>query len=252
MTTRRSRPAPVPRSDFAGYRFPPDVVVLAVRWYLRFGLSYRDVEELLTERGIEVDHVTVYRAATTTAWMRTPRSSLPSTTHCWASITAWDAKRQWNSVRPITAVRWLKKGQLVQAWGGPYQGTKTIQGQDWVPYQRANFVTPSFLEYLSGHSTFSAAAILLKAAIGSDTFGMSATIAAGSSRIEPGAVPAAPVTLSWKSFTAAADQAGISREYGGIHFNDGDFEARQAGELIGLQVWSKAKSYFNGKAIPKT
>jgi transposase-like protein len=37
------------------------VIVLAIRWYLRFGLSYRDVEELLTERGIEVDHVTVYR-----------------------------------------------------------------------------------------------------------------------------------------------------------------------------------------------
>jgi transposase-like protein len=41
--------------------FPPDVIVLAVRWYLRFGLSYRDVEELLAERGVEVDHVTVYR-----------------------------------------------------------------------------------------------------------------------------------------------------------------------------------------------
>jgi hypothetical protein len=175
-----------------------------------------------------------------------------------ASITAWDAKRQWNSVRPITAVRWLKKGQLIQAWGGPYQGTKTIRGEDWVPYQRANFVTPSFPEYLSGHSTFSAAAaMVLKSAIGSDTFGMSVTIAAGSSRIEPKSdtqpgVPAAPVTLSWKSFTAAADQAGISREYGGIHFNDGDFEARQAGEDVGLLVWSKAKSYFNGKAIPKT
>jgi hypothetical protein len=174
-----------------------------------------------------------------------------------ASITAWDAKRQWNSVRPITAVRWLMKDQLVQGWGGPYQGTKTIRGQDWLPYQRANFVTPSFPEYLSGHSTFSAAAMALKAATGSDTFGMSVTIPAGSSRIEPKTdtqpgVPAAPVTLSWKSFTAAADQAGISREYGGIHFNDGDFEARQAGEDVGLLVWSKAKSYFNGKAIAKT
>jgi transposase-like protein len=46
---------------FAGFRFPPDVIVVAVRWYLRFGLSYRDVEELLAERGVEVDHVTVYR-----------------------------------------------------------------------------------------------------------------------------------------------------------------------------------------------
>jgi transposase, IS6 family len=51
----------MPRSAFAGFRFPPDVIVLAVRWCLRFGLSCRDVEELLTERGVEVDHVTVYR-----------------------------------------------------------------------------------------------------------------------------------------------------------------------------------------------
>jgi transposase-like protein len=50
-----------PRSAFAGFRYPSDVIVLAVRWYLRFGLSYRDVEELLTERGVEVDHVTIYR-----------------------------------------------------------------------------------------------------------------------------------------------------------------------------------------------
>lgn len=53
--------ASVPPSAFAGFRFPPEVIVLAVRWYLRFGLSYRDVEELLAERGIEVDHVTLYR-----------------------------------------------------------------------------------------------------------------------------------------------------------------------------------------------
>jgi transposase-like protein len=61
MRTRRVRPSTVARSAFAGFRFPPDVIVLAVRWYLRFGLSYRDVEELLVERGIKVDHVTVYR-----------------------------------------------------------------------------------------------------------------------------------------------------------------------------------------------
>src|SRR5215217_915536 len=61
MRTRCPRLGPVPQTAFAGFRFPPDVIVLAVRWYLRFGLSYRDVEELLTERGVEVDHVTVYR-----------------------------------------------------------------------------------------------------------------------------------------------------------------------------------------------
>ena len=47
--------------SFAGYRFPPDLILLAVRWYLRYGLSYRDVQELLAERGVDVDHVTIYR-----------------------------------------------------------------------------------------------------------------------------------------------------------------------------------------------
>jgi hypothetical protein len=61
MRTRRPCPAPVARSAYAGFRFPSDVIVLAVRWYLRFGLSYRDLEELLAERGVEVDHVRVYR-----------------------------------------------------------------------------------------------------------------------------------------------------------------------------------------------
>src|SRR5689334_2137764 len=59
------RPVPLPvlppRPAFVGFRFPAEVIVLAVRWYLRYGLSYRDVEELLAERGIEVDHVTIYR-----------------------------------------------------------------------------------------------------------------------------------------------------------------------------------------------
>jgi transposase, IS6 family len=62
MSPRRSRQVPaVPSSAFAAFRFPSEIIVLAVRWYLRYGLSYRDVEELLGERGIEVDHVTIYR-----------------------------------------------------------------------------------------------------------------------------------------------------------------------------------------------
>jgi transposase-like protein len=57
-------------SAAVGYRFPREVLAVAVRWYLRYGLSYRDVEELLAERGIDVDHVTSYR------WVQTlPRSS---------------------------------------------------------------------------------------------------------------------------------------------------------------------------------
>jgi IS6 family transposase len=61
MSRRRScRPVQLGRSAFAGYPFPPEVIVLRRRWYLRFGLSYRDGEELVGERVIEVDHVTLY------------------------------------------------------------------------------------------------------------------------------------------------------------------------------------------------
>jgi transposase-like protein len=62
MTTPQRCGSPIPpRSAFVGFRFPSDVIVVAVRWYLRLGLSYRDVEELLAERGVEVDHASVYR-----------------------------------------------------------------------------------------------------------------------------------------------------------------------------------------------
>jgi IS6 family transposase len=61
MKRRLIRPIQLPVSAFAGFRFPPEVILIAVRWYLRYGLSYRDLEELLAERGIEVDHVTLYR-----------------------------------------------------------------------------------------------------------------------------------------------------------------------------------------------
>ncbi len=58
---RQILPIQPPRSAFAGFRFPPEVILIAVRWYLRYGLSYRDREELLAERGVEVDHVTLFR-----------------------------------------------------------------------------------------------------------------------------------------------------------------------------------------------
>jgi transposase, IS6 family len=52
---------PTPRHGFTGFRFPPEAIMAAVRWYLRYGLSYRAVEELLVDRGITVDHVIIYR-----------------------------------------------------------------------------------------------------------------------------------------------------------------------------------------------
>ena len=168
-----------------------------------------------------------------------------------ASITTWDAKRSYDYVRPVTAIHYLFKGIKIPSWAGEGQGTKLINGENWRPYQASTVVTPPFSEYYSGHSTFSASgAEVLKLFTGSDYFGNSVTIAAGSSAVEPGLVPSTPVTLSWNTFTAAADEAGISRRYGGIHFIDGDLAGREVGRKVGKQAFEKAQKYIKGTATP--
>jgi hypothetical protein len=103
-----------------------------------------------------------------------------------AGIAAWDAKRFWDSARPITAIHWLYGGQSVTAWSGPCLGTGQISGNTWEPYQPATIVTPPFPEYISGHSTFSAAAAeILRRFTGSDGFGASVTLPARSSTLSP-------------------------------------------------------------------
>jgi hypothetical protein len=164
-----------------------------------------------------------------------------------AGCCAWDNKRAFNSVRPITAIRALFRGQMVRAWAGPYQGTKLVDGAAWFPYQPTTFPTPPFPEYSSGHSNFSAAgAEILKLFTRSDRFRGSTTLPAGSSRVEPGAVPKSDVRLSWATFSEAADQAGISRRYGGIHFEQGDLDARATGRIAARMAWEKAQEYWGG------
>jgi uncharacterized protein DUF6851/vanadium-dependent haloperoxidase-like protein len=166
-----------------------------------------------------------------------------------ASIAAWNAKRRWDYVRPITAVRTRRAGQLILAWGGPYKGTRLIRGENYQPYQPATFPTPPFPEYVSGHSTFtSAGARVLQRFTGSDLFGARVTVRSGSSRVEPGATPLLPQVLIWPTFSSALDEAGRSRRQGGIHFLDGDFNGRALGSSVGQNAWNKAQTYFNGTA----
>jgi hypothetical protein len=175
-----------------------------------------------------------------------------------ASIASWYLKYKFDWWRPITAIRYQYKDKPVTSWlgpnGNPANGNfGTVQGQDWKPYQEATVVTPPFPEYVSGHSTFSAAGnVILVGFTGSDNFGGSVTISKKMpdgitdwSKIEPG-TPANPVTLYWPTFTAAANDAGISRRYGGIHFKTGDLQGRLLGNGVGQNVWSKAQSYFRG------
>jgi hypothetical protein len=161
-----------------------------------------------------------------------------------ALVAVWDAKRAFDSERPITAIHYLFTGTPVTAWAGPFQGTRTIDGGTWRPYLLA---TPPFAEYVSAHSAVSAAsAEVLARFTGSDTFGLTHTQPTGSSGVEPGLTPASDVTLSWATFSQAADEAGFSRRYGGIHFEEGDLRARALGRQVAAVAWDKAQAYING------
>ena len=171
-----------------------------------------------------------------------------------ASISSWRAKYQYDSVRPITAIRARYKDKKVNSWLGPGKGYGTVLGQNWLPYQETTVVTPPFPEYVSGHSTFSAAGrtVMLQFYGNNDTFNGKVVIKKGTSKIEPGVAPSKDITITWKTLSDAADDAGWSRRWGGIHFVSGDQQGRALGRLIGYNDWNKALTYFDGTAEDQT
>ena len=237
-----------------------------------------------------------------------------------AAVAAWGLKAYYDSVRPISMIRWLAgNGQsthpgapsyhprglplvdglielittessapgqrhehladrngadrngadrngadhvgdvAVLAWRGNPEDAETetsgvgwIRAVDWVPYQRPTFVTPAFPGYVSGHSTFSRAAAEVLAAFTGDPFFPGGlyehTVGRGELLHEEG--PTADVTLQWATYFDAADQAGISRLYGGIHISADDLAGRRVGAQCGRDAWSRAQRYFGGTAQP--
>ena len=220
-----------------------------------------------------------------------------------AAIAAWGLKGHYDSIRPISMIRYMgglgqssdpslpsfnreglplvpdlvelitkettsqgqrhaalagHEGQIaIRAWSGNPKDPKTDTGGvhwilavDWVPYQVPTFVTPSFPAYASGHSTFSrASAEVLTGFTGSEYFpgGIDEwTTKAGSLKVEKG--PTTDVTLQWATYYDAADLAGLSRLYGGIHIPADDFTGRAIGSACGKAAWERAKQYFSGQA----
>ena len=130
-----------------------------------------------------------------------------------AAIAAWDAKYHYDVWRPVTAIR---QAEEVAA-------TAALDDDAWTPL----LPTPPFPEYVSGHSTFSAAAAtVLAACFGTDEV----PFVAVSEAFGPG------VTRSFPSFSAAAAEAGMSRIYGGIHFRSGNLAGGALGRSIGDHV----------------
>ena len=128
-------------------------------------------------------------------------------------------------------------------------GVTWIEAENWVAYQKASFVTPAFPGYISGHSTFSrAAAEVLTAITGSPFFpgGMAAYTAPANTGLSFEKGPSTAITLQWATYYDAADQAGLSRIWGGIHPPVDDFGGRRAGSQCGQAVWALAKKYWDG------
>ncbi|GAA2104800.1 vanadium-dependent haloperoxidase [Kitasatospora saccharophila] len=163
---------------------------------------------------------------------------------CDAAIGSWAVKARYDFARPSSLIPYLTRGQRIRSWGGPGQGTVTMDGASW----RAYVPVPAFPATVSGHSTFSgAAAEFLRRFTGSDSFGDSYLFKAGTSTIEPGLTPAVDTRLTWPTFTAAAAQAGISRVYGGMHWRFDNEPGITMGTQIGGVVHRRATCYFQGQ-----
>ncbi|HEX9647372.1 MAG TPA: vanadium-dependent haloperoxidase [Alphaproteobacteria bacterium] len=182
-----------------------------------------------------------------------------------ASIAAWDAKIAYDSVRPITAIRFLHRGHRITGWQGRDHGIGPMRGEDWIPYQWTAWASPAFPEYVSGHSTFAAAAAeVLRLFTGSDRFYDPAVRVGDLDRDrirEPvgsyvvrhrygafdRAIPVNDVTLRWDTFTAAAEQCGLSRLYAGVHITDANLRALAMGRIAGAQAYRRAERLWQGE-----
>lgn len=148
---------------------------------------------------------------------------------------------------------------LILAWGGEplfpatqFTGTKWIRAIDWLPYQRDTFVTPAFAGYVSGHSGFSrAAAEVLTRMTGSAYFpgGMGTFTAPMNNFLQFELGPSVDVVLQWATYYDAADEAGQSRIYGGIHVPVDDGPGRIIGSQCGIGAWELAEKYFDGSIL---
>lgn len=151
------------------------------------------------------------------------------------------------------------EGQIaVRSWQGPPAeptsagGVRWILAGDWLPYQASDFVTPSFPGYVSGHSTFSrSAAEVLTLFTGSEFFpgGLGEFVAPAGEFLKFEFGPRETVVLQWGTYYDAADEAGQSRVWGGIHVTIDDYAGRRIGSMTGKAAFYQAQEYFAGQAV---
>ena len=210
-----------------------------------------------------------------------------------AAIAAWNHKGVYDSVRPISAIRWLCQSDemplvpgvserittesiapgerhahlsnyvgevALYTWPGQpadptntYSGAQWMRGLLWQPYQKNTFVTPPFAGMISGHSTFSrAAAEFLTAFTGSAYVpgGLGEFVAGQGSFLTFEYGPSQETRIQWATYQDAADLAGISRLWGGIHIEADDVGGRRVGARVGRAACDLAVQYFAGADLP--
>ena len=147
----------------------------------------------------------------------------------------------------------------ILAWPGQpsnpttqHSGVRWILAASWLPFQKATFVTPAFPGFVSGHSTFSrSAAEVLTAITGSPFFpgGLATYTAPAGTTLTFENGPSQTVQLQWGTYFDAADQAGLSRLWGGIHVSVDDLTGRRVGSQCGQGAWALARKYFDGSVV---
>jgi hypothetical protein len=164
-------------------------------------------------------------------------------------IACWDAKYFYDSSRPYQQVHALLGTQEITGWGGPLKGMVRMKGNAWRPYSPDSFLCPPFPAYPSGHSTVSAGcAEILKRFTGSDAYGANVRLLPGW-LTEPGLTQDS-VTLVFPTFTATAEQAGLSRVLGGYHIQADNVEGLALGRKVADVVYRKCDGYIHGTAKP--
>lgn len=179
-----------------------------------------------------------------------------------AGIAAWATKFSADTVRPITFLRQYYANRSSSDGGDPITDWRgvAISGDQWQPYQSPGSLTPNFPDVPSGHSSFStAAAAVLRSQLGSNLLGKTTTLADTASRIDPrgfdgvAGVEGPAISLHWPTLSGAAELAGLSRLYGGIHFNEGNWQGQVMGARVGALVNARLASLFHaGRSSAKT
>jgi hypothetical protein len=161
-------------------------------------------------------------------------------------IATWKEKARFDAVRPVSAIRFLNRHRRVSGWGGPGRGTvDDLPGHEWRSYLN----TGNHPEYPSGSACFCAAhAQASRRYLGSDAFGWSVPIPAGSSVIEPGVTPAQDIVLGpWATFTEFENVCGRSRVLGGVHFAAAVVEGQKMCRPIGDLAFEFVDRHIKGQ-----